>query len=163
MPIWLPPIVPYSDFNGDWVAFLEEIYSQFRQDFLDDFNRRSLTFDGGTLRVRRHPLVRGKEASFWHLISTGDIEEDRIPDFDRCERIKWARAIIDNHDDPAIKKFKSERSSNINICLWLESENYMVVLGQRNGYTILLTAYVVTAHRAKALQKDYEAYLKKRG
>jgi hypothetical protein len=78
MTHWLPSLIPYADFGGDWNRFIEEIYECFKQDFLDDFNRRTLQFEGVPLSLRRHPLVRGKEASFWHLVSTGDIEDDRL-------------------------------------------------------------------------------------
>ena len=105
MPNWLPSLIPYTDFGGDWNRFIEEIYECFKRDFLDDFNRRTLQFESVPLSLRRHPLVRGKEASFWHLVSTGDIEDDRLIDFDRCERIGWAKkAVIDNANDATIKR-----------------------------------------------------------
>jgi hypothetical protein len=159
MPDWLPLLIRYADFDGDWNKFIEAIYEKFRLDFLDDFNRRNLQFEGVRLSLRRHPLVRGKEASFWHLVSTGDIEEERLPDFDRCERIAWAKAILDNANDSAIKRWENTRGSNTNICLWLEDENYMVVLGKRNGYFLLLTAYCVENYRRNKLNREYEEYI----
>ena len=159
MSDWLPARIPYSDFGGDWNKFIEEVYDCFKHDFLDDFNRRQLKFESVPLSLRRHPLVRGKEASFWHLVSTGDIEEERLPDFDRCERIAWAKAIIDNADDSAVKRWENTRGSNTNICLWLESENYMVVLGKRNGYFLLLTAYCVEEYRRNKLNREYQEYI----
>jgi hypothetical protein len=159
MSDWLPSLIRYADFGGDWNKFIEEVYSKFKLDFLDDFNRRNLKFEGVPLNLRRHPLVRGKEASFWHLVSTGDIEEERLPDFDRCERIAWAKAILDNANDSAIKRWENTRGSNRNICLWLEDENYMVVLGKRNGYLLLLTAYCVENYRRKKLNREYEEYI----
>jgi hypothetical protein len=159
MPDWLPSLIRYADFGGDWSKFIEAVYGKFRLDFLDDFNRRNLQFEGVALSLRRHPLVRGKEASFWHLVSTGDIEEERLPDFDRCERIAWAKAILDNANDSAIKRWENTRSNNTNICLWLEEENYMVVLGKRTGYFLLLTAYCVENYRRNKLNREYEEYI----
>jgi hypothetical protein len=159
MPDWLPSLIRYADFGGDSSKFIEEIYAKFKLDFLDDFNRRSLQFEGVPLSLRRHPLVRGKEASFWHLISTGDIEEERLLDFDRCERIAWAKAILDNANNSAVKRWENTRGNNINICLWLEEENYMVVLGKRNGYLLLLTAYCVEDYRRNKLNREYEEYI----
>jgi hypothetical protein len=127
---------------------------------LEDFNAGLLKFEGTRLSLRRHPIVRGKEASFWHLVSTGDIEEDRMPDLRRCECICWARAIIDNAGDPLIKRWENTRNGNTNICLWLESENYLVVLGKRNGYVLLLTAYLVEEYRKKRLEREYQDFLK---
>ncbi len=158
MPDWLPPQILYSDFNGDWNAYLDAIYQCFKKDFLDPVARQALFYDGQRIALRRHPLVRGKEASFWHLISTGDIEEERIPDIDRCERISWARALIDNAGDPSIKRFENRRGSNTNICLWLECSDYLVVLGKRSGYLLLLTAYTVAKHKRRHLQRDFDSY-----
>ncbi len=160
MPNWLPSPVQYADFGGDWERFIEEVYNRFVRDFLNDFNRRQLRFEGIPLSLRRHPLVRGKEASFWHLVSTGNIEEERLPDFDRCECISWARAIIDNANDRFVKRWENTRDGNTNICLWLESENYIVVLGKRNGYVILLTAYFAQEYKRKKFQREYDEYIK---
>lgn len=159
MPDWLPSLIPYADYGGDWNKFIEAVYDCFKRDFLDDFNRRKLQFEGVTLSLRRHPLVRGKEASFWHLVSTGDIEDDRLPDFDRCERIGWAKATLDNADDSAVKRWENTRGSNTNICLWLDDENYLVVLGKRNGYVLLLSAYCVEEYRRKKLNREYQEYI----
>jgi hypothetical protein len=160
MPDWLPLPISYADFGGDWEKFIGEVYNCFVRDFLDDFNQHQLRFEGVTLSLRRHPLVRNKEASFWHLVSTGDIEEDRLPDFDRCECIGWARAILDNANDPAIKRWENTRGNNTNLCLWLESENYIVVLGKRNGYYLLLTAYFAQEYKRKKFQSEYEDYIR---
>lgn len=159
MPDWLPSLILYADFGGDWERYIEAVYDCFKRDFLDDFNRRRLYFEGVPLSLRRHPLVRDKEASFWHLVSTGDIEEDRLPDFDRCERIAWARAVIDNANDAAVKRWENTRGSNTNICLWLELEDYLVVLGKRNGYFLLLTAYCIPEYKRKKLNREYEDYI----
>ncbi len=159
MPDWLPSLIAYADFGGDWNKFIEEVYECFKRDFLDDFNQRKLIFEGVPLNLRRHPLVKNKEASFWHLVSTGDIEDDRLIDFDRCERIAWARAIINNANDAKVKRWENIRGSNTNVCLWLESENYMVVLGKRNGYFLLLTAYCVANYKREKLNKEYENYI----
>lgn len=155
----MPSPIPYADFGGDSEKFIEEVYNCFVRDFLDDFNRRQLQFENITLSLRRHPLVRGKEASFWHLVSTGKIEDERLIDFDRCEYIGWARAIIDNANDPEIKRWENTRDGNTNICLWLESENYIVVLGKRNGYYLLLTAYFAQDYKRKKFQKEYENFI----
>lgn len=158
-PAWLPPRILLAQFGGDWGRFIEEIYAHFQQDFVAEFDAGQLRFEGTPLSLRRHPMVRGKEASFWHLVTTGDIEEERTPDLRRCERIRWARAVIDNIGDPAIKRWENTRDGNTNICLWLECENYLVVLGKRNNYVLLLTAYVAEEHRKRRLKREYEEFI----
>ncbi len=154
LPEWLPELITLNSCNGDWERFIEVVYDKYHQDFMGQI----IHFEGQRLNLRRHPLVRDKEASFWHLVSDGVKEEERLPDLRRCERIGWARAIIDHADDPCVKKWENTRGNNTNICLWIEEASYLVVLGKRNGYTLLLTAYTIAGHRGKNLQKEYDAF-----
>ena len=106
------------------------------------------------------PDEKGKEATFWHLISEGKSEKDRLPDLRRCERIRWPRPIIEHYDQPAITFWVNERRGEKRICLWFEEE-YLVVLAKRHGYVILWTAYLVTkTHTKIKLKKEHEAYKK---
>jgi hypothetical protein len=111
--------------------------------------------------LKRHPVEKGKEATFWHLISEGKSEKDRLPDLRRCERIRWPRPIIEHYDQPAIKFWVNERKGEKRLCLWIEGEEYLVVLAKRRGYVILWTAYLVTGTRRKMkLEKEYQTYKK---
>ncbi|HLP91155.1 MAG TPA: hypothetical protein VK184_21570 [Nostocaceae cyanobacterium] len=154
-PNWLPPLVLFQDYGGNWEVYLEALYNFFKVDFIDS----QPTFKGTKLSLKRHPLYSEKEATFWHVTSTGEKEEERIPDFRRCERIRWLRPIIENAEDPAIKLWENERNNETRICLWLESEDYFLVLAQRKDYVLLWTTYLVKeAHRKRKLQKEYEAF-----
>ncbi len=46
--------------------------------------------------MKKHPLVDGKEYTFYHITHKGNIENDRTPELRRCERIGWARPVIEN-------------------------------------------------------------------
>ncbi|HZE73626.1 MAG TPA: hypothetical protein VE135_29285 [Pyrinomonadaceae bacterium] len=151
---WLPELITLDSCGGDWEKYVEVVYAKFVQDFMG----QRLTFEGQRLTLRRHPIVRGKEASFWHLVSEGDKEEDRLPDMDRCARIGWTRAIIDHAASNCVKKWENKRGGNTNICLWVEQEGYLVILGKRTGYTLLLTGYIVPPRRDKKLRKEYEDF-----
>jgi len=151
-PDWLPPLVLLDDFGGNIGAYLDHLY----EIFLDDFVRNRANLLGVPVHIKRHPLAAGREATFWHLLSSGKIEAERIPDLRRCERIAWPRAIIDNILDPQLKVWKNERKGETRICLWLESAEYLVVVADRKRYVVLWTAYDVTREHAKAkLQKEY--------
>jgi len=157
-PVWLPDLVRLVDYNGNWEKYLEAIYEFFRQDFVE--NRPS--FRGVRLSLKRHPVIQGKEATFWHLVSEGKYEPDRLPDLRRCERIKWPRPIIEaGEQEPTLKVWENERDGETRICLWfsLEDEDYLVVLAKRNNYLLMWTAYPLTYPNTKRkLQKEYEAY-----
>jgi hypothetical protein len=157
MPLWLPPKILLSDFGGDWTRYEAALYAVFCRDFKGD----KIYFRGQPLGLKRHPLLDGKEATFWHFITEGHIEAKRTPDLRRCERIGWPRAIIERAEDPALKVWDNERGGERRTCLWLESEDYLVVLEVRNGYVLPWTAYMVTReHQKRKLQKEVESALK---
>lgn len=154
-PDWLSPLVLLNDYDGDWNAYLDAIYDWFKQDFI--YNKP--IFQGRRLGLKRHPMARGKEATFWHFIQEGDVEEDRLPDLRRCERIRWPKPIIENDGDPAIKIWRNQRGREERVCLWFEEENYLVILADRGSYILPWTAYMVEqTHRQKKLQREYEEY-----
>ncbi|MBE0436413.1 MAG: hypothetical protein IBX56_11490 [Methylomicrobium sp.] len=157
---WLPDLVLMEDSRGDWGAYLARVYQFFQQDFVD----KKPSFQGKRLSLKRHPVIDGKEATFWHMISEGDIEEERTPDIRRMERIRWPRPIIENAREIqatlAIKVWRNIRRKNESrILLWLEAEQYLVVLADRGDYILPWTAYQVTrSHQQRKLQKEYEKY-----
>lgn len=160
LPDWLPPLVLLDEHGGSWESYLNVVYGWFKQDFID----KPPVFQGRRLRLKRHPLAKGKEATFWHLISEGLKEEDRTPDLRRCERIRWPKTVIENVDDPKVKYWISVKRTENRIHIWLEDLDYIVVLADRNGYLLPWTAFLVTReHTRIKLIKEYNAYWKSRG
>ncbi len=157
IPNWLPPLVLFETYGGNWDHYLEALYAFFKKDFIESLP----LFRSIRLALKRHPVIQGKEATFWHLISEGKGEEERLPDLRRCERTRWPRPIIEHSEEPTIKVWENERRGEKRICLWLEQEEYLVVLAERRGYILLWTAYLVReAHRKAKLRKEYETYKK---
>jgi len=150
---WLPDLVLLSDYGGDWLRYLEAVYEIFWHDFVVS---PPAMFDGKRFALKRHPLEQGKEATFWHLISEGKVEQDRVPDLRRCERIRWPRAIIDA-DESVVCRWKIQRGSDQRIVIALEDFSYVVVLTDRGEYVLLWTAYQVERnHRRESLKREYE-------
>ena len=159
-PHWLPDIIQFGDYGGDWNRYLEVVYDCFRQDFKG--SHRQLTFRDKPVRTSYHPAYENKDYSFWHLIQEGEIEDERTPDFRRCERIGWIRAIIENADDDLVRVWENvrvrRRGNERRVLLWL-NEEYLVVLGDRGTYWSLVTAYATDrTNRINKLRKEYEAY-----
>lgn len=154
---WLPPFVLFENYGGNWDEYLDALYKFFKEDFIDSAPK----LEGMKVALKRHPIEKGKEATFWHLISEGKSEKDRLPDLRRCERIRWPRPIIEHYDQSPIKFWVNERRGEKRICLWFELEEYLVILAKRRGYVILWTAYLVTkTHTKMKLKKEHEAYKK---
>jgi len=159
-PAWLPSLVLFVDYNGIWEVYLEAVYSFFKQDFVDS----KPVFQGRRLGLKRHPVVNGKEATFWHMISEGKVEEERIPDLRRCERIRWPRPVIENSDDPKVKYWVSIKRYENRIHILLEEEDYLVVLADRKGYLLPWTGFLVKRkHICKKLLKEHKRYWEGRG
>jgi len=157
-PTWIPALMFLYDYDGDWDKYFDAVY----QVFLKDFVKSQPKFKGQRLALKRHPVIDGKEATFWHLISEGKIEADRKPDLRRCERISWPRPIIESNDkEPILRIWENTRNGEKRICLWLvfDNESYLVILAKREGYLLPWTAYPVTqSHTKVKLQKEYDAY-----
>jgi hypothetical protein len=156
-PEWLPPLFK---FKGNWPLYLNALYELFTADFIDTKPQ----FRGRPLGLTRLPMSEGKDATFWHLIQEGPVEASRLPDLQRCERIRWPRPIIENSDDPALKVWTNIRKGRPRVLLWLENEEYLVVLVERNRYLLLLTAYLVDQpHRKRKLLKEFKDWQKEQG
>lgn len=154
---WLPPLILLSDHGGDWESFFETVYASFRADFEDS----RPVFRGVRLGLKKHPLLKGKSATFWHMISEGEVESERLPDLRRCERIQWPRPIIEASDDPNIKVWENRRKNRTRICLWFEAVDYLVILEKRDTYMLPWTAYLVQEeHTKRKLEREYQAFLK---
>ncbi len=155
-PSWLPPLILLNEYGGDWSRYLEGVYECFK----NDFKARVVTFRGLPIRTRYHPSYQNRDYSFWHLIQEGQLEEERTPDLRRCERIAWIRAVIEHSNDPTVRVWENERFGERRALLWLEEE-FLVVLGDRRKYWLLLTAYTTEhQHRRNKLRKEYEAWKK---
>lgn len=158
VPYWLPDLILLETFNGKWNDYIDALYHQFYNDFVKD---RPL-YDNLPVFVRNQPTHEKKGATFWHLISEGSEESERLPDIRRCERISWPRALIEGGDIKEIKIWESFRpwkgQKQRRVMFSLKNFSYIVVLGETSkGYT-LITAYPVEkSHQREKLKKEFEA------
>lgn len=159
-PDWLPPLVLLSDYQNDWSHYLEVLYRLFCKDFVTS----KPNFEGRRFALKRHPVTDGKEATFWHIISEGDVESERLPNLRRCECIRWPRPIIEAVKSKELKCWKNKRKEEERILIALEDFSYVVILADRGDYILLWTAYCVEReHTRQKLRKEYEAYIAQKG
>ena len=88
----LPELIELSQFGGNFAQYLEAVYEIFKNEFV----LRRPSFRGIRLGLKKHPMYNNKEATFWHMTSEGEDEQNRLPDLRRLERIKWPSFMIDN-------------------------------------------------------------------
>ncbi|MCI5045833.1 MAG: hypothetical protein MRY72_14160 [Aquisalinus sp.] len=150
----LPDLIRLNDYNGDWARYEDAIYDVFE----NDIKRHDLRFRGVKVNTRRAPEYEQKWFTFWHLISEGSVEAERLPDLRRCERLRWVRWIIENGDaETEIEIWENRRKSEQNVLLWFREE-YLVVLSARGANYLLKTAYCTDrTHRVQKLRRERDA------
>lgn len=158
---WLPDLVLLQDSDGIWQDYLDVLYDWFR----DDFVTTQPTWPGKRVALKRKPLYQDKECTFWHFIQEGPVENERLPNIQRCERIRWSRKIIDrfNGAKPVqidkIVWWKNKRRGENRFVLAVQDFTYIVVVADRGSYVLPWTAYVVEReHSRLKLQKEFREY-----
>ena len=152
------PLPPLLAFSGDWQKYVDQLYDIFQREIVYG----NLRFQGAPIRTQYRPPTDDKGFGFWHIISEGPEEAERVPDFRRCERIRWISWVIQHAEiDARISWWKNKRKANTHVVLWVEEEDFVVILAERKGYYLLRTAYCVEEHRRNSLKREREKYLRK--
>lgn len=153
-PPWLPGLLLLSDCKGIWGDWLDALYGSFQTDFV----HTQINFRGKPVQVGNQ-LIDGKERTFWHMIQEGKVEQSRTPDSRRCERIKWAKAIIEHDGDPQVLSWPNKRKRQERFVLWVPSVDFAVILEDRRSHWMLWTTYVTDRrHTQRVFQEEYEQY-----
>ncbi len=156
-PAWLPDRLFRDDFST--AELLEEAaYAVFQRDW-----ETYPVFRGDEVRVHRMPHKANSQRShtYWHCVTEGQPEEERkTPMEDRLERIPWAQPVVVNEADASLKVWSNQRGRDQHVCLWLERENYLMVLKVAHDHFVLKTTYSPEPNRRRQLHKDYAAWKK---
>jgi len=150
-----PDLLRLEDFGGSWDDYETELY----RIFIEEIVHGNLQFRGLPVRCRDQK-VENHLKLFWHLVQTGHVEEERMPDLRRCERIRWVRWVIENsaRNPRIIDEWENTRGINVNALLWYRKE-YLVVLTRRKDYWLLTTAYCTEyPRRREKLQKERDKF-----
>lgn len=151
MPLPLPDLVSFSKYNN-WDIYLNVLYEIYLIELVDS----GVHYSGLPIHYRFIPMTDGKGFGFWHLISEGKDEDDRIPALDRCERIRWIKwMILEADSNTDIRHFETKRGSSINVVLWNYVIHYAVILGKRSGYYVLITAFSTNPGRERSFMQDW--------
>ena len=153
---WLPPMAQVNP----WTAgTFEMLYGIFKRDFKDS----QPVYDG-------HPvwffpeMEDGKEVIFWHMTSEKHRDSgERVPDLRRCERLPWARPMIDNSRQPEIVAFDYlEADGDTNTYVWLQDHDFVVLMKRyRDRRRRLLTSFYIKYENYRGkLQRKYATRVK---
>ncbi|HKL08973.1 MAG TPA: hypothetical protein VJ896_09370 [Bacteroidales bacterium] len=159
----LPELIELSDFGGNFDTYLSAVYKIFKNDFI----KNKPVFQGKRLGLKKFPLIEGKEYTFYHMTHEGNIENERLPDLRRMERIAWPRPMIDYSTHSYLKVWRNIRrgkgGTRNRILILHEKEKYLVVLEERTNYILPWTAYLIKrSHQLGKHLKEYDSYNKQK-
>ncbi len=143
---------------GDYSAYEDAVY----QEYLKTFASKTFTYEGKRIAEKRYPLIMGKSGTFWHIVSSGDTEALKLPDFDRYETVGWPGFILSYCLDNCTTKliWENKRHSKTRLLIYCTEIQYLVVLDKRDNFYVFWTAYPVKyEHTQKKLLKEYKEYL----
>lgn len=155
---WLPKLEPY-DGSSDWIEYSDYLYAI----FLDDFINSIPIIKNTRVAVKKYPTYNDKHEAYFHITcknyNYNDHNAMRDPDLNRCARIRWPRAFIDNYDSSNLLVWKAPYKSTHRINIMFKEKRYIVVLEDRTDYYLLITAYYFDYQNAFARKiKEYKTY-----
>lgn len=157
-PAWLPPRVCLNDFDGNVGEYLDALYNRFCDDWI---HHPPAAFRGKRLGLKRHPLFQGREATFWHFITEGAVEAERLHNLRRCECIGWPRAMLDAVGTDRVRCWDQPgrgAGNDTRVAIALLDFSYLLVLSERTDYVLPWTAYCVDQfHQRQKLREEWKA------
>ena len=149
--------IPTTWAAGEWESggYEDLLYEVFMATLVN----AKLSFRGLPINLRRLPIYKEKHSAFWHLISEGNVEEERTPDMERCRYLPWAAWVISAYGRTSeISAFENKRKGGTNVVLWYEPGDYAVILSKRSTYFLLVTAYPLTSDRKESFKRDRDEF-----
>lgn len=150
-PSFLPSLLK---FDGSWSELEEEAYRQFR----DAFIVARIRFLGRVIMIDTRVDSDGKENGFWHVVERKDkVTGVRYPVIEIAQRIPWIIALVGNPQDPSVTSFRYlEGSGRVRHYLWMQPEDFVVILEEKGSAYVLITAFMITeTWMRRNLQKKY--------
>lgn len=134
------PVLPdLIETNGEWPDVCARLYARFCEIFKCVPRK---TVIGKPLVFDERRLDSDKEEGFWHVVTKGK-GENRLFDSRRARRIGWLEMILDG-TAPGVSRFSYlEGDGTKKLYFWIEEEDYVLILAERDSVVVLVTAYYV--------------------
>ena len=153
----LPELILFEEYKGNFILYNDAVYAIFKNDFV----KNKPVFQNKKLSLKSHPLIDGKEYTYYHFTHSGNIENERIPDLRRMERIGFPKPMIELSHNKNLKVWRNKRGTHERILILYEKERYLVILEDRKNYILPWTAYLIKDNsRIRRLLIEYQCYIK---
>ncbi len=155
--LWLPNLILFDDYSRSNTEYVDALHSKFVEDFLSG---NKLEILGKPVYVSNKTVdFDGKNERFWHIITDPHKPEYSNLKEKRAERISWIRAIIENHEDDLVLKFKRTKNSETRLHLFVPNCEYMIILTeQKKAYYLVTAFHIEYTYKMRGYQKEYEKY-----
>lgn len=153
--------------NGNYKKYLNELYEIFKTELL----HANIKIKGKPLKLREFPPEGlDKEEAFYHLTCRNFTKENnnRFPDFKRAERLRLIKPIIENFlkcesclldfDCNGILIWKEPYRKSERIHLYLQEEDFLIVIEKRQNYYLLITSFYVDYDKVDFYLSKYENF-----
>ena len=151
--------------------FFDVLYKYFHRDFIENKSYLNKTI---CIDPQSYKKDGGKEASFWHLTTrtvTSTIKvgnkhiqiDERLPDYERSERIEWIKEIITNHDHAEVKLFyhiETNSKKDTRLYLWAHRYDFVVILQKlgKSSSFLVTSFYIDQEHKKNTYEVRYKRY-----
>ncbi|MGD9893304.1 MAG: hypothetical protein AB7R89_29230 [Dehalococcoidia bacterium] len=158
---WLPSLVRLEEYGGDWRQYIDAVYAVFERDFIQNL----LLLQGKPVRYRWRDRGQDppeqKASTFWHVVTAGGPDIDRLPDLRRCERIGWICAMIAAAGSGGVNAWVTDDRGERRVLIALPDFSHVVVLADRDSYVLLVTSYPIEEERRRQrFRAEFEAWTK---
>ena len=151
------------------VQYIDTLYARFLIEIVEP--PAPWAPNNSIVKCRWHDSIENRHGGFWHCVSGGDsLDHLRNLDPARCQRLHWIRPMIDEFNrsytqgGPAeiVWWVSSRNSTSPRYLLATPDFSYIVIIDQRIGFALLVTAYhLESERRRKKFEKEYLEYLEK--
>jgi hypothetical protein len=158
---WLPELIEPEDGESIHGEYLDRVFAIYERDLV--YSRPSS--ENYRFGIKIYPDQFGWPATFWHLISEGEPESQRILKIQRSKYIAWVRPLIDefldqfpNFNTGQINWWQNSRKGKTRLLVSTINFEYLVVLELRKNLVLFCTAYPTTKRTAEKLQREFEEF-----
>ena len=154
---WFSLRLESSFFKGDLEKYKDALYKVFKRDFVDN----TVFCKGIKVDIIHEKYFEDKERSFWHIISEGGKDEDRVPVSGRAEILPWIKSLIEESGD--CSEYRSwtkyhDKTKHDRLYIWCIANDFLVVLENRKSHYKLITAFPVIGKYVDYYNEEYSKY-----
>ncbi len=155
-----PNLICLEDFGGNPQAHIDAVYEA----YINEVVKARLFFLDTPISFKYAPATDDKGFAFWHAVQEEGktrAEDDRIIDPRRCERITWPAYMVSNARPDGrgdVLWWRVRRHGRKRVVMWLEADEYALILEDRGTFWLFWTTYTVRSGRARQFAEQHATY-----